>query len=66
MSRLEVFSMEIDDLNYDARESALVRTILESRRALQTAISLIEDLMQPGAPIEWSDFELRQESTSVS
>jgi hypothetical protein len=53
--------MESVDLNHEppngALTSALIRTILESRRALRMAIALTEDLMREGASLQWETYE---------
>ena len=54
--------MPVDDLDHEAPggplTSALIRTILESRRALRMAISLTQELMREGALRQWEDEEM--------
>jgi hypothetical protein len=58
------------DLDYEAPNgaltSALIRTILESRRALRMAIALTQDLMREGAVLQWEEDEQLELAPIVS
>ena len=51
---MQALNEEHDGIN-GALTSTLIRTILESRRALRMALSMMQEIMQSGAAIEWLD-----------
>ena len=51
---MQVLDEELDEFD-GALANTLIRTILESRRALRAAVSMMEEMMRTGSTMEWSD-----------
>lgn len=51
---MQALDEEYDEMN-GALTNTLIRSILESRRALRAAVSMLEEMMRTGTTMEWSD-----------